>query len=360
LTWLRVALVACWLLAALGARADPSEDAEPSEPGGVRTLAVTLVGAAGRDATIAARVTSWFDAARFRCLVAHAPRLDAAQVLAPAGDAQVFVWVTLPAADSARLYFATRSGDHQPTSYLLRDLALEHGLDEIGMERIAQVLYASTRALLAGDERSERVELERAIADEPVAVPSTTVEPRKRSRPSPPNAPGAGLRVDAGVGYAASYRASEGIWHGPRASVRVGRFLGVGFAVQGILPTGARSGPVDLELSGASGLACLSVQARLSRQVRLEGFAGGGVDWIHYASHSIEPTVAAGAGATEARPQVTAGLTVRVWQPLGLAVSGEVSLPLERTHYDLVGPHGPHPIARALAAAPTLGVEFGF
>lgn len=69
-------------------------------------------------------------------------------------DGRVWVFVTEPDAHGAKIYFRGPFGKR----FLLRHLALKHGLDELGRELIAQVVETSTAALLrssAGVSREE-------------------------------------------------------------------------------------------------------------------------------------------------------------------------------------------------------------
>jgi hypothetical protein len=80
-------------------------------------------------------------------------------------DDRVWVFVTEPDAHSAKLYFRGSFGNR----FLLRQLTLKHGLDELGRELIAQVVETSTEALLrsgAGVSREEAKAGLRADADD--------------------------------------------------------------------------------------------------------------------------------------------------------------------------------------------------
>ena len=219
------------LLLALGWLVPRAGLAQPDEP---RRVEVVLVGRLAADPVFAARVTSWFATDKFRVSVRHARWLEPQQVLAPTGDAAVHVWVTLSESSLARLYFSSERGASGGVTYFLRELRLESGLDEIGAEHVAEVLNLSTLAFLEGQAQSAREELEQTLRAEhaaepapPLAKPSPPPKPAGPPAPAQPSAapqPGAGGRAwSARVGYAASYRADEGTWHGPSAAFEIGR-----------------------------------------------------------------------------------------------------------------------------------------
>jgi hypothetical protein len=125
------------------------------------TVEVVLVGEVGRDPAFSRRVTSWFEPEQFRVTVRKVARLDASSILSPQRERAVHAWVLLHDPNHVRLYFACASGTQEEPAYLLRDLELESGLDEMGVENIAQVLHLSAVALLDGQAATRRDEVER-------------------------------------------------------------------------------------------------------------------------------------------------------------------------------------------------------
>ncbi len=371
------------IVAALLCVAAPGR-AEPPDPASRSAVEVVLVGAIGEDPAFTRRVTSWFDPERYRVAVRRIPRLDPSSILSPRRDGAVYVWVLLWDPHHARLYFAcaSGSGSEQPT-YLWRDLALPAGLDEVGAENIAQVLHLSTVALLEGQAGNEREEVERALREEPTAAERAEPRVDPSDEPSieptsPRRAPaergarrGAGaperqprLGVDLGLGYGASLRSDEGIWHGPRVSstLRGPSGWGLRAAAESALPTTRELGPLALEFYGALVTFTGSYRRALGRSVALEWSAGPGVEVVQYRpARSLEPTVTAGSGDTEVRPGVVAGMS-GVFRPSSprIAVSAQGLFPLERTHYDVVTGEERRVIGRAAPVVPSLGVEARF
>ena len=340
----------------------------------MRKVWVVLVGALADDPVFAARITSWFSADRFQVDVRKARWLEPKQVLAPTGDAAVHVWVTLNGTTVARLYFASEHGPGGSPSYFLRELRLESGLDEIGAEHVAEVLNLSTQAFLEGQAESEREELEQMLRAEPAAEPPPPAAPK----PSPP-VPSASVRAvakprrdsvrdarrawGARVGYAASYRADEGMWHGPSAALELWPWkrLGLRAAVLGALPSERELSPLELRFYGAAFVLAPTLRHALGADIDLQWFVGPSLELVRYAPlRPLDADYQAGVAATEARPAFTGGVGA-VWgrRPL-LALVAQATLPLTKTHYDVVRASGREVIGRASPVVPTLGVEVGF
>jgi hypothetical protein len=357
--------LALWLLAlavtwsrALCAEAEPQ-----------RSVEIVLVGQLASDPVFAARVTSWFAADKFRVSVRKARWLEPKQVLAPTGDAAVHVWVTLNEQTLARLYFSSAHGAGGSATYFLRELRLESGLDEIGAEHVAEVLNLSTLAFLEGQAESAREELEQRLRAEPAVEPTRPVPPASRAQPvsatvpPPPAAKPAPSRAWSGrLGYAASYRGDEGTWHGPSAAfeVTLWRRLGIRVEALGTLPSERVLTPLALRFYGAAFVVAPSLRHTLGR-AELRWFIGPGVEVVHYApTRSIDAEYAAGDAATEARPALGGGVAASWGRLPLLAVVAQATLPLTRTHYDLVRAESREVIGRASPIVPTLGVEIGF
>jgi hypothetical protein len=341
--------------------------AEPS----TSAVEVMLVGEVGRAPAFSRRVTSWFDPERFRVSVRAVARLDHSQILSPKRDGAVYVWVLLRNASGARLYFATASGSQGGATYLLRDLRLDSGLDEMGAERIAQVLHLSTVALLEGQAASRREEVERMLGQErtedrglEAREPSTEHEGEAGERSGQAPNHDTGWGVGFGVGYVASHRSDEGIWHGPRGRllVELGEGWGLQALVQTALPHTREMDAVALRFCGGwVGLAA-SYQYAVARGVALEWVAGPGLEVVHYMPvRSLEPDVSTGEGDTEARLNVMGGVGAifRRSAPR-VAVAAECAAALVRTHYDVVVGETRRVLGRSGPVIPSVGLEVRF
>ena len=345
-----------------------------AQPDELRRVEVVLVGQLASDPVFAARVTSWFAADKFRVSVRKARWLDPKQVLAPTGDAAVHVWVTLSQNSLARLYLSRERGAAGGTTYFLRELRLESGLDEIGAEHIAEVLNLSTLAFLEGQAQSAREELEQTLRAEPAAEPAPPpakpapppkpVDARAPVKPPSDAEPDASRRAwSVRVGYAASYRADEGTWHGPSAAfeLMLGWRLGLRAAALATLPTQHSLTPLELRFYGAAFALAPSLRHALGAGVELVWFLGPAVEVVRYApTSSSNADYQPGDAATEARPALVGGVGASWGRGPVLALVAQATLPLTRTHYDVVRADSREVIGRASSVVPTLGVEVGF
>jgi len=330
---------------------------------------VRLVAGAARDPAFAERIASWFDAQRFRVKVITVAWLDPQRVLTPQRGASVYVWVTMQER-RARLYFARVDRAQNRASYLLRDLPLQQGLDEIGAEQIAQAVHFSTVALLEGQLESPRAELEQSLKAEespPPPPPPPAVAPAPApatERPTTPPRRATAVELSPGIGYGLTYRGeTEGVGHGPRASLKLawsGTWL-VGARLAATLPLERTVGPIALELSGGSVALTGGIRQRLGHDLGLELFAGPVVELLHYSSTpSSSSGLSPGGAENEARPQLMAGLAGTFGSEPRLAILAEVIFALSDTHYDLVLDSGSAEIGRPSWVMPGLSFELQF
>jgi hypothetical protein len=358
----------CWVLLALcSAPALCHADSLP------RTLEVFLVGKLGQDRTFGERVTSWFDAKRFRVEVRRVPGIEPARVLAPSPERALTVWVSLEGT-AAELYFAApalaSAGDREPR-FLLRKLPLANGLDEIGAEHLAEILHLSALALLEGELSSERQDLERSLSgkNKARAAPVTTLDGRSDPDFSRPKEPGperspSHASFEFGLGYGVSFHSEEGVWHGPRASAEwfVGTAFGLALSAELGLPATHDLGELELRLQALQLILSAGFRRPLASGVAVEALAGPGLDIVDYRpERSPLAGVELGAGATEARPNLVAGFGLMLGRSaLSLALLAELALSLSKTHYDLREGERERVIARPSPFAPRLGAELRF
>lgn len=336
-----------------------------------RVLEVFLVGKLGEDRTFGERVTSWFEAKRFRVDVRRAPVLEPARVLAPSPGCALTVWVSLEGS-AAQLYFAAPAlAPRDEPRFLLRKLPLANGLDEIGAEHLAEILHLSALALLEGEESSEKAELERALTHENGAqgAPVTTLDGRsdpdfsRPKKPGPENPP-ARASVEFGLGYGVSFHSEEGAWHGPRASAELlfGNAFGLSLSAEIGLPATHDLGELEMRLQALQLALSAGFRRPLTSGVAVEALAGPGLDIVDYRpQRSAVAGVELGPGATEARPNLVAGFGLLLGRSaLRMAVLAELALSLSKTHYDLRDGERDRVIARPSPFAPRLGAELRF
>jgi hypothetical protein len=355
----------CWLWSALAF----------AQPSGV--ISVQVVGALGQDGVLRQRIASWFDADSFQVKVEPAARLDTRGVLAPEHGALVKVWVTRKSDKLARLYFATTSSDTGQVRYLIRDLELERGLDEVGAEEIAQTVHLSALALLEGQLESSREEVERALSTEPeppappaptTAPPAdpapehSTVEPeQRRAVNQSKHAPT--VELYPAVGYAVEFRADEGMAHGPRGRLQLAFPSGFGLwsRVHVTLPHTEELSGLDLELGGGSVLLAASYRKQVSDSVALSGYAGASLELVQYRASAVPGVTFTSSGAeSELRPRAVLGMLAAFGKWPRLGVVTELGLAFHRTDYEAARGTSRRVVAEAARLVPALGLELEF
>jgi hypothetical protein len=268
--------------------------AQSSEPAAAETVAraatpveIILVGRAGSEGSLAERIRSWFGS-DVTLSIARDQALAAERVLGPRATG-VGVWVTLRGPNQARLYFAAAVEAEEPTRYLVRDVPLADGLDEIGGERVAQVVHSSVVALI--DDSADaiaRPELEAALEPpkvqaEPQGEP---IEPEPVRAPPPTPDRGPWVTPFAGAFYRAAFGGDEGLAHGP--GLALGTTLdfgtyGVGLVTRGqyIFPHTEPFDDLALRLSEFSGRLGPRGYLRAGK-VEFDLELGGGIAWVGY------------------------------------------------------------------------------
>jgi hypothetical protein len=355
---------ACWLWSALAF----------AQPSGV--ISVQVVGALGQDAVLRQRIASWFDADPFQVKVEPAARLDTRGVLAPEHAALVKVWVTRKSDKWARLYFATTSSDTGRVRYLIRDLELERGLDEVGAEEIAQTVHLSALALLEGQLESSREEVERALETEPETAPTLApaapvatppVGPAEKPVETPsepaPSKPPASVELYPALGYGVDFRGDEGTAHGPRGRLQLAFPSGFGLwsRLQVTVPhTEALSG-LNLELSGGSLLLAASFRKEVTPGVGLSGYAGASLELVQYRASAVPGVAFTPSGArSELRPRAVLGFLAAFgsWPRLGVVT--ELGLAWRRSDYETARGGSRRVVAEATWLVPSVGLELEF
>lgn len=347
----------------------PSAAADPRVR--LRSLEVLLVGEVGNDATFAERVSSWFDPVNFEVVVRAAPVLDASRVLSPSPNRSLSAWVVVERG-AAHLYFATPAAKGAEPRFLLRTLSLSDGLDEMGAERVAEVLHLSALALLEGEQHSERSELERSLGEDGAVSPakSRQVEEGSANELAPRVGVSAETNASAsapfefGLGYGLSVHPGEGVWHGPRARIAcsLGQRWRALLLARSALPANHDLGEMELRVQAAQLTLAIGGRHSLSPSLAIEALAGPGVDVVDYQpERGALPEVQLGDGATEARPNFSAGLGLVLGKSgFRLALLAELELSFSKTHYDLALPTGRRVLAEASPFIPHVGAEVRF
>jgi hypothetical protein len=334
-----------------------------------------------------ARLQSLFGA-ETRVSVAATYAIKPDEVLGPKQAPGVHVWITTPSRSNARLYFVVVDASAPEQRFLMRDVELGEGLDELGLERVAQVVHASAQALWQGQSESPRAELERELYQvqaaagappsaatpaepaaqvgavqpeaappptEPVASPSSDEAPPTEPSREPdltdlgPADGASSAQYEVALGYGATTRGAEGVAHGPELALMVlgdvgPAALGGFLSARYLFPVHPKAAELDLRVTGAGLRGGLVLHHELAPIAAVEAAAYLGADVIRYSAKSSE-TVEAGPSERETRPLVGAQLGIRIpargW---GFALAATVDVPLQKTHYDIVRDAGPEEV----------------
>jgi hypothetical protein len=315
-------------------------------------------------------LTEWLARDQSRAEVRHEPTLGREQVLGSAPDTQTLrIWVVLINSRQARLYFADPAGQR----FLLRDVPLRDGLDELGRERLAQVLATSAQAFVEQRVSTSAAEVARTFegplttggrlgdfgetpAVEPVApspersVRAVPPRPLPTARyPTRPSRPGPAPRTTswfwkAGVLYGMAMRGEEGVGHGPGVLVGLGRpWRGARWIAtakgQYQVPIKVTGDQTELGIAAYALRLSAAMDQPWGRHLAWGGEIGGGVDRAKFSSYPA-PGISLPPEREDAdwRPVALAALRGSVGGPsLRLALALGVTLQLAWTHYDVEG-----------------------
>lgn len=205
-----VAATIAWSIGLAGARA---ASPAPAPPGA--EAVVVLVGATAQAGDLADLVTELLGRKGISVRLVRESTFRATDLLAPGDDREssVSVFVEVPSDRVARLSFRGPRADR----FLLRELGLRNGLDDVGREAVAQVVESSVAVLLSlSSEGMSRDEARAALESgpSPLPAPGTVVDlgPRPASTSQPSAAPGAATSPTVAP-PANRATAAGAIWH---------------------------------------------------------------------------------------------------------------------------------------------------
>lgn len=285
-------------------------------------------------------------------------------------DARVWVFITLHDPEHVRLYFRGPHGER----FLLRELELRRGLDEVGRESIAQVVETSVGALITTGVGISREEAKAALAKENAAnAPRPAVRPKpelvKPAREPEPAPEGEHSRVALELALRAlgSYsgdEVKETFALGLEAGVEIGKPRGFVLRPRAVVERGfvhdLETSPIAAELSTWSFR--LGVDAGLRSGAHM-GFLGvsAGLDRVGISTEDSSDPAFSPTGESadivpivrvEARYELAAGIL-----RFGIAPFADVAL--EESHYDLVFGNETRRLATAWLLRPGLAVSIG-
>lgn len=338
LTWvIALATISVTSTFSTGARAQSGVTTSGANP-----VEIVLVGRAATDGSLAERIQSWFGAGAELSITTE-PTLAADRVLGP-HSAGVGVWVTLRTASSARIYFAAAGEPDEPTRYLVRDVPLDAGLDEIGSERVAQVVHSSVTALIDDSiDVVARPEIERELAPPPASnEPAHPREPAPKPPPPVHSEPELGVALVPLVGafYRAALGGDEGVAHGP-GLVLGGEFdfdhFGIGAVLRAdyAFPHAENFEELEVTLSGASlRFGALGFVDLDTFELDLE--LGGGAAWVRYDPEGTDSGPLPASRDTDQRFFWFGSVGLRrELGPLDLGIRFELELYPSLSHYEL-------------------------
>jgi hypothetical protein len=373
--------------------------AAPEPIDGHQTLEVVVVTSVTLPSTLETALVAVLGQADVAVRWSVTDRLNLADLFAAHPDANVIarVWIDLHDPGHAAIYLSDRDSKR----YLVRDVALRSGMDDLACETAVTIIEAAVEALRGGSAigvpRAEALALivpppapstaprpvealpegsavggPRAEAQSlivPPAPPSSPPRlPEPRPRPSPEN------RVRAAVGLlyeGVGIGAPVSIAQGPGVSLilasRRGAFRPAAWvSVSGHFPVTAPADPIGATLTTGSVRLLPALETSLGSRVTLRLGIGGGADVIR-----VEPAFASDAKGTPEPPHfrsvlvaraalgVDARLTDSLWFAAGVACDVDVT----DNHYDvLVGGTTPTEVIKPWVAQPSmlLGIAWEF
>lgn len=370
---LRFGSCLCLALAGVVATAPPAR-AEPSASSAAEPEAVVvLVGAAGRDRELRPLLTELLERRGVDTRISEQSQFGAEQLLAVARPGSGVLVFVVPGPGNVGLYFRAPDGER----FLLRNVQLRNGFDDVGRELVGQVVETAVASLLHSAEGMTREQAQLALTnDEPALAPSpakNAAQAAPRAQPeravASPTPPRRALDGWFALRYGAVALGKElGIAHGPglelglglglthqlllRSRLIVERDFPQSFATSGVA---ARLTTVRLKVSVDAGLALTGEQLLL---VSL----GLGQDRVDVTpSASTDSTIAPAAPFQDRAPVAHAELRYEV--PLArfrIAAALGADTSLVQTHYDVERAAEREPVARPWLIRPSLGLALAF
>jgi len=304
-----------------------------------------------------AKIGAWFLGQTGAYTSVHQEHFQASELFRAQAPG-VHVFVTRPNADELRIFFVCSDGPRQ--RYLVRDLRLSRGLDEVAMENTAQVVFSATLAVWEGREETTPDDVSAKLA--PLAGPA---HPPESQAPAPPPAsPRATVARDVAArnerdalrrtsatvarpylvvsaGYALRYRGPGGVAHGPLLGLGIGRRnrREFGARVSGalLLPISVQSQDLELRLRGYSLAFEPWLELGRERSLRFVGSLALGMDIVN-----ASPSVASSTGIDPTPPswQFDPFLAPRVGAyfvlgSLQVGVALDLTVQFLQRHYDI-------------------------
>jgi hypothetical protein len=395
--WWVLLLVCC----PLAAHAQASSGTEPASRADetelpARRLVITVIAGDALIGTLQQRVSSWFSDGTLVAVSARS-ELDSQRLLA-AAPGEVSACVVPLSPERAVVIFASDS-TRPSARYLVREVRLRSGLDDLGLERLASVIHSAFVALREGAEGFERAHVERELREmglAPVPAGATTAASTAAPLPLPisaasapapivpaaddssaPSSAAARAALLLAVGYGARLRGAEGLGHGP--SVGAGLELpGAAWPIelwacaQFLVPSRFEAGSFDTSLQTTALRLRAGVAPPLGASYRLQALVGAGADVARIHPLGVDVGADGNGNGDEGAPQprdagtqwrgageLTFGL-VRAGQALELAFAAHVMFLFSDVHYSVVTDQGERRLSAPWSVQPSLSVSGRF
>jgi hypothetical protein len=308
---------------------------------------LTIVATPEVEGLVEARIVSWFQGQSTVARATRSDTLDSAAVLSRSAEPGIRVWIVLRDPSVGRVFFSVVD-PNLARRFLVQDVSLPGGLDELGVEQLAQVVYLSAQALWAGSVESTREEVEEGLRRGEPPSESRVQPPFPRPPPPipapevPPPPPPTSMRVEVGSEYELRTQGDEGTGQALGASVGLvwqhDRYAsGARFRVDAFVPRDQDAGDVHVVLGGVGLEAGMALAKRVSKQLWLSGEAGPGLDVVRFHTGALEVAgLKATSGGLNARPNAYVRLGPRI--DLGsvtLAAEALLVVQFLDTHYDV-------------------------
>lgn len=302
--------------------------------------------------------------------------LDPDRILRPRVASSAEAWITLPRTDLARVYFVVSDDLGSGQRFLVREIALPGGFDELGKERVAAVVHAGILALREGQVDAGRATIEEQLrADAAPSAPYAAPHPPPRRRtpapgqngptPRQPRAEPLSPALTAALGYGGTWRGHEPPAHGVEAWLSVlmsstSPRLGGTLSARHLVRSTARLPSLSLTVDGLRLRTGPALRVDIVRKLGLELGVGGGIDWVRYSSKGSD-TVEAARGDDELRTfaNVYYGLSYH-HAPIAVVLLQELDVALQDTHYDVVTGTRREQVVEAAQVQPGLSLLLGW
>lgn len=312
-------------------------------------------------------LSEWLRLQHLEAQIRPQPRLSLDDLIESDDSSSVRVWLTLRTEQQARLYFA----DERGRRFHVRDVPLDHALDELGREKVAQVVLASVLAFVdrslpetplesvkhaladAPAEAAGAAALDSAVEGPPEAAPAATVSATARGSETvptheaerPPATPVVNQPAPwwaLALSYHVLFRGAEGWAHGPGLGLELWPVLqgfGLGFVLDGRYewPHLQSSANLDLRLQTTALRAAAVIASVVRGRPRWTLSLGAGWDWYRFEPASTTEELSLSTGAADSRGVACAAVGVALaFAKLRLDLTLGADIPLEQTHYDIL------------------------